>query len=107
MSSANFPPNSRYLGVATTVFVTPDGVAIAHLERRFLPDPSVFVVAGLHTVEQGDRLDNIAAQSFGDPELFWRICDANGAVRPEELTAVIGRVLKITLPAGIVGPVGA
>ena len=107
MSTANFPPNSRYAGIATTVFVAPDGKAIVHLERRFLPDPSVFVVAGLHRVTQGDRLDNVAAQAFGDPELFWRLCDANGALRPEELTSVIGRVLRITLPAGIVGPVGA
>ncbi len=107
MSTANFPPNSRYHGIATAVFVTADGVAIAQLVRRFLPDPSSFSVAGLHTVAQGDRLDNIAAQSFGDPELFWRLCDANGALRPEELTSIIGRVLKITLPAGIVGPVGA
>lgn len=107
MSAANFPPSSRYLGVATTVFVTAGGVAISHLRRRFLPDPAVFVVAGLHTVAQGDRLDLIAAQGFGDPELSWRLCDANGAMRPEELTETIGRVLKITLPAGIGGPVGA
>ena len=26
------------------------------------------------------------AQYLGDPEQFWRICDANGAMRPEELT---------------------
>ena len=35
---------------------------------------------------QGDRLDNIAARYLGDPEQFWRICDANGAMRPDELT---------------------
>lgn len=107
MSTANFPPNSRYAGTATTVFVTVDGKAIAHLARRFLPDPSAFVVAGFHTVTQGDRPDVIAAQSFGDPELFWRLCDANGAMRPEDLTATLGRVLRLTLPAGIVGLVGA
>ena len=36
---------------------------------------------------QVDRLDVMAAQYLGDPELFWRICDANGAMRPEEFTA--------------------
>jgi hypothetical protein len=107
MSAANFPPNSRYLTTDTTVFTTADGRAIAYLRRRFLPDPAVFFVAQRHTVTGGERLDNIAAQSFGDPVLFWRICDANNALRPEDLTAAVGRVLDITLPAGLPGPIGA
>jgi hypothetical protein len=54
-------------------------------------------------VFQGDRLDNIAALYLGDPEQFWRICDANAAMRPNELTETIGRRLRITLPEGIPG----
>ena len=34
----------------------------------------------------GDRLDNVSAQYLGDPEQFWRLCDANNAMEPEELT---------------------
>ena len=52
---------------------------------------------------EGERLDNIAAQYLGDPEQFWRICDANGAMRPDELTETVGRRLRITLPEGIPG----
>ena len=52
---------------------------------------------------QGDRLDNITAQYLGDPEQFWRICDANDAMRPDELTETIGRRLRITLPEGMPG----
>jgi hypothetical protein len=52
---------------------------------------------------QGDRLDNLAARYLGDPEQFWRLCDANGAMRPDELVEVIGAVIKITLPQGIAG----
>ena len=44
-----------------------------------------------------------AAQTIGDPELFWRICDANRAMRPEDLTDVPGRRLVITLPEGVQG----
>jgi hypothetical protein len=33
--------------------------------------------------------------------MFWRICDANGAMQPEELTQTVGRRLRITLPEGI------
>ena len=56
-----------------------------------------------HVVGQGDRLDNITARYLGDPEQFWRVCDANRAMRPEELTEEIGRRLRITLPEGIPG----
>ena len=49
------------------------------------------------------RLDNLAAEYLGDPEQFWRICDANGVLRPDELTDTIGRRIRITLPDGIPG----
>jgi nucleoid-associated protein YgaU len=47
---------------------------------------------------QGDRLDNLAARYLGDPEQFWKICDANNVLRPDELTEEIGRVVRIALP---------
>jgi len=56
-----------------------------------------------HVVRQHERLDNITARYLGDPELFWRICDANRAMRPEELTEAIGRRLRITWPEGLAG----
>ncbi len=52
---------------------------------------------------QGERLDNIAATFLGDPELFWRLADANRAMQPEELVQTVGRRLRITLPEGITG----
>ncbi len=98
-----FAPNSRYLGIEITQMVLPDGRKVAHLRRRFVPPPERFVLIQEHVVAQGDRLDNIAAQYLGDPEQFWKICDANRAMRPDDLTAVIGRRLRITLPEGIPG----
>ena len=68
-----------------------------------MPPPERFALLQEHTVSQGDRLDNLAAQYLGDPEQFWRLCDANGAMRPEELTETVGRRLRITLPEGIPG----
>ena len=56
---------------------------------------------------EGDRLDNLAATYLGDPELFWRIADANNAMRAAELTDEIGRALRITLPEGIPAPPNA
>lgn len=53
-----------------------------------------------HLVTEGERLDNITARYLVDPEQFWRLCDANNAMRPDELTEVIGRRLMIPLPQG-------
>jgi len=98
-----FAPNSRYLGIGTTTMMAADGTTISYVQRRFLPQPGQLAQLQQHSVVQGDRLDVIAAQYLGDPQLFWRICDANGAMRPEDLTTTIGRVLRICLPAGIPG----
>ena len=97
-----FAPNSRYYGLPTLT-ITQGGQPVAYLTRRFLPQPEQFTALQEYTVTQGDRLDNIAAKFMGDPSLFWRLCDANGAMRPEELTATVGRKLVITLPVGVTG----
>jgi hypothetical protein len=56
-----------------------------------------------HAVIQGERLDNIASQFLGDPTVFWRLCDANNAMRPEALTETPGISLLITMPQGVNG----
>jgi hypothetical protein len=98
-----FPPNSRYYLVETATLTTPEGRTVAYLRRRFIAPPERFALLQEHTVAQGERLDVLAAQYLGDPELFWRICDANVALRPDELTETPGRTLRITLPEGIPG----
>ena len=40
----------------------------------------------------------ITARALGDPEHFWRICDGNDAMNPEELTEEPGRMLLIPVP---------
>ena len=98
-----FPPNSRYAGIETTTLELPDGSQTSHLRRRFVPQPERFALLQLHTVRQGERLDNITAHYLEDPEQFWRLCDANRATRPDQLTGQPGRQLRITLPEGIPG----
>ena len=98
-----FPPTSRYHGIDTETLETADGKTIIYLRRRFVPPPERFALLQEHTVTQGERLDNITAKYLGDPEQFWRVCDANNAMRPDELTETIGRRLRITLPEGIPG----
>src|SRR5260370_18020345 len=96
-----FTPASRYYGIDTGTLERPGGRSIVYLLRRFVPPPDNFQLLQEHDVVQGDRLDNLAGRYLGDPTLFWRLCDANRAMRPGDLTATVGRVLKITLPEGI------
>lgn len=102
-----FAANSRYLGIETATLVTADNRTVAYIRRRFCPHPEKLAQLQAHMVTQGERLDVVAARYFNDPELFWRICDANGAMRPEDLTATVGRVLRICLPEGIPGGTSA
>ena len=98
-----FPVTSRYAGIDTAELQTSDGRTIAYLRRRFVPSADRFALLQEHIVTEGERLDNVTAQYLSDPEQFWRICDANNALRPEDLLQPIGRHLRITLPEGIPG----
>lgn len=102
-SNPLFPQNSRYCGTDTAKLELPDGREVAYLKRRFLPKPDQLALLQEHVVEEGDRLDNVTARYLSDPLQFWRICDANTAMNPSELTAAIGRRLRVTLPEGFPG----
>ena len=95
-----FPITSRYHDIETVKWTAPDGREVVHLRRRFLPEVNHIVILAEHTVTQGERLDNITARYLGDPEQFWRLCDANECLSPGELTAEIGRRLWIPLLQG-------
>jgi hypothetical protein len=102
--ATSFPPNSRYAGVPVLKLDRGDGEPpVAYLGRRLLPDPNTLALLTEHSVVQGDRLDLLAARLLGDPQLWWRIADANPELDPQELLAHIGRWLRITLPDGVPG----
>lgn len=97
--------SSRYYGFAVEYFTRADGTQVAYLQRRIIPQPSIYTSTQNYVVVSGDRLDNLAAKYLGDPLLFWMICDANGATDPDELTAQVGRTILVPLAPGI--PAGA
>ncbi len=103
LNNTVFPVNSRYHGLGTKTLETAGGKKVIYLKRRFVPLPEQFELLQEHVVTDGERLDNITAHYLSDPEQFWQICDANRAMRPDELTKAIGRRLRITLPEGIQG----
>lgn len=108
LRSSLFPPTSRYSGAATATYLgpptaqEPEGRAVVYLRRRFLPPAERFALLHEHVVADGERLDNITAAYLNDPEQFWRVCDANNVMRPEECEEA-GRRLRITLPEGVPG----
>lgn len=101
MRTDTLTPTSRYYNTPTRETTLPDGRVGRFLERRFLPRSSRFETLRLHSVAEGERLDVITAQYLADPEQYWRLCDANDAMHPLELTETVGRTLRITLPEGI------
>ena len=106
MANPDFPPTSRYHSVETATLTDADGQELVYLRRRFVPSSSRFALLREHVVLGGERLDRISAHEIGDPQLFWRLCDANDAMQPGALTAEVGRRLRVTLPEGIPGPAG-
>jgi hypothetical protein len=63
-----------------------------------VPGADTLAQLGEVVVSQEDRVDSIAFRGLGDPEQFWRVCDANDALDPTDLL-VAGRSLRLPLPS--------
>jgi hypothetical protein len=87
-----FFKGSRYETVETTSLLDERGRELRYKVVRAIP---VSVPRFGYAVAAADRLDTIAFEVFRDPERFWRICDANRAMWPAELTSRPGRVIGI------------
>lgn len=88
-----FAKGSRYEMVPDAVYIDPSGREIVYKRLRLIPAAPALQV---HTVRHEERLDLIAFQYYQDPEQFWRVCDANVSLRPEDLEEA-GRRLLIPL----------
>jgi hypothetical protein len=93
-----FEPTSRYYAIPTAHWTSPDGRVVPYKRRRFLPPGESLPPLVEAAVAPGDRLDLIAARTLGDPEQFWRVCDANDAMNPADLATEPGRRLRVPLP---------
>ena len=96
-----FDPASRYFPIETSQITVPDSEdgtrEIRFVKRRFVPAAETMTTLVEHTFMQGERLDLITARYLGDPTQFWRVCDANNVLQPEELE-VTGQLIKIAMP---------
>jgi hypothetical protein len=92
-----FVRGSRYESVPEAVHVDAAGREIAYKRLRLLPAPRGVQA---HLVLEGDRLDLLAFRYLGDPEQFWRLCDTNLTLRPDDLVAEPGMRVLIPLLQG-------
>lgn len=106
LNTSPFEQNSRYYGLPLARLERPGQHPIPYVLRRFIPPVEAYTEVQRHTVQDGDRIDRIAARYFGDPERYWQIADANAAIDPAELTSTPGDEISITLPPGIGGDAG-
>jgi hypothetical protein len=99
--TAVFGKQSRYRGAATVVTTGAAGRVVAGIELRATPTVAATTV---HTVDAGDRLDQLAATFYGQPLFYWRICDAN----PEFLSpfALLGQEPLVTASFPVTVPAG-
>jgi hypothetical protein len=92
-----FDQTSRYSGVPVDTYADQAGRPVPWVTLRIPPDTGA--TAGYLT-RPGDREDLLANRAYGDPSLWWRICDANpamGAV-PEQLLASPGTLIDLPQP---------
>ena len=86
-----FFKGSRYEKIDTNKITDSSGQVFVYKKIRLIP--STVGVIG-YTVKEGERLDQIANNTFRDSQRFWRICDANLAMWPDDLL-LVGLTLEI------------
>jgi hypothetical protein len=89
-----FVKGSRYETVEDHELTDEQGRILRYKKIRFTPETDAQFS---HLLSQGERLDHLAHRYYRDPERFWRICDANGTMWPEDLVATAGRRILIPL----------
>lgn len=72
--SVVFSKLSRYRRVPDTAVLDARGRVLAAKDIRPLPD---VIGTFRHTVDAGDRLDQLSYSYYGQPLQYWHICDAN------------------------------
>ena len=99
--SADFPPNSRYYNMPLRKRTAEDGTEQTFVGRRIIPAVERYRPLDRYRTQSDSRIDNIAETAFGDPEQYWRICDANGEAEPANAAKAEGRLLVIPMPLEI------
>jgi hypothetical protein len=87
-----FFKGSRYEHVGELELTDDKGRLVRCKRTRFVPDTPGRLS---HLVADHDRVDLLADRYLGDPERYWRICDANRVLWPPDLLARPGRPIDV------------
>lgn len=87
-----FFKGSRYTQVKDHTITDSEGRVNHYKGIRFIPQTDGQME---YTISEGERLDHIAFNFYKDSEQFWRICDANEASIPDDLTSEPGKTIRI------------
>jgi hypothetical protein len=101
--SEPFGPSSRYRDVPLRTRKRPDGTDLTFVGRRIIAGMDRYRILDRYRSDGETRIDAVAATAFGDPLLYWRICDANGEAEPALATQPAGRLLVIPIPLELGG----
>lgn len=87
-----FDADSRYAKLKPITVIGPNGNQVQIVPIRFIgsADPVMS-----RRIRQGDRPDLLAYEFYKEPQLFWRIADANEVMRPGELVSYAGSLIGI------------
>lgn len=96
-----YVPNSRYYNLVPRSRTEGDATVVTFTPRRIIPAMERYQPLDRYRCIVGDRIDGVAASSFGDAEQYWRICDANGDADPGAACLPVGRLLLVPLPLEI------
>lgn len=101
--TGGFPPNSRYYLVPERWRIAADGTEERFLARRIIPEQARYQVLDRYRPQIGERIEQVASAVFGDPEQYWKLCDANGSEEPAGATSPEGRLLIVPMPIEMSG----
>ncbi len=93
-----FEHTSRYYHLTDRVYETAGGRQIVYRTRRFVPKQQAGPVIAEAMTVAGERPDLLATRTIRQPELFWRLCDANQVMNPFELASGERRRVRVHLP---------
>jgi hypothetical protein len=96
-----FAPTSRYADLPTAERSLDDGRRVRYVRRRFLPQERDLPAATEVTTTDADRLDLLANRALGDPEQYWRLCDANAVMNPATLLDGAGQRLRLPVTGAV------
>ena len=87
-----FDRDSRYSQLTPLTVPGPNGSQVRIVPIRFIPATAPVIA---RRIKQGDRPDLLAYEFYKEPQLFWRIADANEVMRPSDLTGSLGTLIGI------------